>query len=322
MKRMSRIIAYVFCLVILVLWVSYTMIKQSATKEQLNISVVLTGSEEDRWVAVKNGMEQAALDYGVVLTYPIVEQHPSTNDEWDIMAVEYYANGADALVVEPIGKELLSDNISSDYEIPVVFIDSDVEPQGMYTCVKADDAQIGETLADKLYEEYGSQLKNMNIGVVCGVYSRLNMNIRLKSFYDRLNEYGVRTSWTLGLGTNLKRGLDTQLKRSRPDIIVSLGNYETEMVVDKIVEHKLQHEIAIYGEGYSEKTVYYLDRNVISCLVLPDEYMLGYLAVEEATKLVKHMPSEIGKRDIELHSIRSDEVFLDENAEILFPYLE
>lgn len=322
MRRLSRIVTYVCLLVILMFWVSYTMVMRSSEEKLLKISVILTGSENDRWLAVKNGMAQAASDMEVELEFPRVSQHPSTNDEWDIIARELYVNKADAVIVEPIGKELMSGNISGEYEIPIVFIDSDVEPQGVYSCIKVDDEQIGITLADELYKTYGAQLKNKSIGVVCGVYSRLSMNIRYRSFYERLAEHGGRIRWTLGLGNNLERGLDMQLGRSAPDIIVALGNYETETVVDKIMQHGMENDIALYGEGYSAKAVYFLEKGIIDCLVLPNEYMLGYMAVEEATNKAQHLSNKERNTIIELHSIRSDEVFLDNNQKMLFPYIE
>lgn len=322
MKKYSRIIMTIFALLLVLLWAVYTMISHGNNKEQKKISVILTGSNEDRWFAVENGMNQAAIDNNVILSYANVSQNPTARDEWDIIQREIYENGADAVIVEPMGKEVLIDDAKNGYKLPVVLLDSDVEPEGVYDCIHADDEEIGRLLADKLYEKYGSYIKYKKIGVVGGVASRLSMTQRMVGFCDRLREYDAKPAWTMGLGHNLEPHLMRQLERSTPDIVVALGNYETEVSIDLILGSGLENNIEVYGEGYSEKTVYYLGKGVVDCLVVPNEYTMGYLAVQQAANKANKISSKYDNSPIMLHSIRTDELYLEENQKILFPHLQ
>lgn len=317
MKRRFSAIIVLGVMALLLYWASYSMIVESP--EEHTISIVLTGSDEDRWFAVKEGMGQAGSDFGMTLNFCQVKKYPTPNDEWDILQQELEER-ADAVIVEPVGKNLLS---REDFQgnQPIILLDSDVEPEGMYHCVHADDEAIGRMLIDKLYEKYGADLKYKKIGIVAGEATKLAMNQRLKGFYNGLKEYNLKPGWTMGLGRTLEEHLKWQLKNSRPDIIVALGSAETEVVVDTIVSRGIESQVEIYGEGYSEKTVYYLERGTIDCLVLPNEFAMGYLAVKKAADAVNGLDSKGESDVIDLHSVRTEELYLEENQKILFPHI-
>lgn len=325
MKRRFSAIIILCIMAMLLWWASYSMIVQSP--ETYKVSAVLTDSEADRWFAVKEGMKQAASDFGMDLNFAQVKQYPTTSDEWDIINQEIDA-GANAVIVEPIGKNLLEKEDFQNNQ-HIVLLDSDVEPEGVYDCVHADDEAIGRLLFDKIYEKYGEELKYKKIGVVAGEANRLAMNQRLKGFYSGLFEHNLKPGWTMGLGRTLEQHLRWQMKNARPDILVSLGNAETEIAVDLIVSRGIEDSVEIYGEGYSEKTVYYLERGTIDCLVLPNEFAMGYLAVEKAAESLSNAnvskvingKIEEESATIDLHSVRTEELYQEENQKILFPHI-
>ena len=342
---------FVFFITVLLALASYQMLFR--TEEAYKISVILTGTSHDRWFAVKEGMEQAATDYNVTLNLLDVVQYPTTNDEWDLVKAvlegedekisdlsgsaiseatdsnqlldgsssETVSKKADAVIVEPIGKNLLSAEEADAASMPIILMDSDVDPEGVYDCVHADDEEIGRMLADKLYEEYGDALPYQKIGIVAGEANRMSMIQRLQGFYEQLHKDGGSSSWTLGLSRNLESGLKRQLSQYIPDVIVSLGSLETEVVVDYIVSQDLSDRVSIYGEGYSEKTVYYLEKGVIDCLVTPNEFTMGYLAVEHAVRKAENSLVKIESSPIDLYSVRSEELYKEENQQIFFPHI-
>ena len=61
------------------------------------------------------------------------------------------------------------------------------------------------------------------------------------------------------------------------DILITLGNAETETAVDYLqADTSYKRQFMIYGEGCSDKTVYYLDKGIIKSLVVPNEFNMGY----------------------------------------------
>ncbi len=316
-NRLLTLITFLL-MALLLAWASFSMISQSP--DEYTVGVLLTDTDYDRWFAVKEGMNQAASDYRVQINYEEVPAYPTMNDEWDMMK-DQIQKGADALIVEPVSKDLLDRDMSIIDGTPIVLMDSDVMPEGVYDCVHADDKKIGKLLAEKLIEEYGDRLKSMKIGIVGGEVNRLSMELRKEGFYEEIRDFGSVATWSLGHGRSLENRLKKQIKQSRPDVIICLGSSETEVVVDYILSQGLESKIRIYGEGYSEKTVYYLDRGVIDCLVLPNEFAMGYLAVQHAVEDVKNKNLKKDTNIVELHSVRSSEIYREENQKILFPHI-
>ncbi len=316
-NRRTAVITFVV-LALLLAWASFSMISQAP--DEYKVGVLLTETDHDRWFAVKEGMNQAAQDYGVEIEYSQLPAYPTMNDQWDLMN-DQIQGGADALIVEPVAKDLLNRDTSAIGGKPIVLMDSDVMPEGVYDCVHADDKEIGKLLAGKLIEQYGEQLKSMKIGIVGGEFNRLSMELRQAGFFEEIKEFGEVTTWSIGHGRSLESRLKKQVKQSQPDVIVCLGSSETEVVIDYILSQGLESEIKIYGEGYSEKTVYYLDREVIECLVLPNEFAMGYLAIQHAVEDAQNISLNKENNTAELYSVRSDEIYLEENQKILFPHI-
>ena len=59
-----------------------------------------------------------------------------------------------------------------------------------------------------------------------------------------------------------------------------------------------------YGEGCSEKTVYYLDKGVIASLVVPNEFFMGYQCVKElAEKINYHQDNGVTEDTVDFLSV-------------------
>lgn len=91
--------------------------------------------------------------------------------------------------------------------------------------------------------------------------------------------------------------------------VVRLGEYA--------VSHPLG-DVSVYGIGHSTEAVYYLDTGVIECLLVPDEFSIGYKSLIAAVEKIRKNSYDIQENEIFYTPLRKETLFYEDNQKILF----
>ena len=78
----------------------------------------------------------------------------------------------------------------------------------------------------------------------------------------------------------------------------------------------------IYGEGCSDKAVYYLDKGVIKTLVVPNEFNIGYQSVHAIAEQIKYKLSSAESTTVDSLVINRQNLYDEENQKTLFPIVQ
>ena len=78
------------------------------------------------------------------------------------------------------------------------------------------------------------------------------------------------------------------------------------------------HGAIVYGIGNSTEAAYYLDAGYVECLVVPDEFNVGYQSLTEIAESLGNRLRRSRDITVSYTVIRSDTLFSKENQEILF----
>ena len=107
------------------------------------------------------------------------------------------------------------------------------------------------------------------------------------------------------------------------DLLVALDNAETEQAVDYLLEVPQEAKrCALYGEGISEKVVYYLDRGLIQSLVVPNEFHMGYQSVKEMSRQLSYSPTIGESSQVGFLVVDKENLYKADNQKILFPIVQ
>ena len=139
-----------------------------------------------------------------------------------------------------------------------------------------------------------------------------------------LEDENIEPVWILsGQGENLSSELVTKQADEPVDILITLGNAETETAVDYLqADTSYKRQFMIYGEGCSDKTVYYLDKGIIKSLVVPNEFNMGYQSVHTIAEQIKYKFSSAESTTVESFVINRQNLYDEENQKILFPIVQ
>ena len=105
------------------------------------------------------------------------------------------------------------------------------------------------------------------------------------------------------------------------DAIIAMGSYETQKAIDYIVDNRQEGAVKLYGTGYSEKSIYYLDLGVVTFLCLANEFNRGYLCVDAAYMQLAHGRT-VQNTVSEVFAVNRENMYDEEIEKILFPVVQ
>lgn len=314
----------ILILLLVICWTYYSMLNVSIREESYRVSVIVDNSNSDRWISLRQGLEQAAEDYNVDLNFVSTGHYGNVEEQIRMIETEI-ENGAQGVIAQMVSSDGVSDGMEGVASSTVLMLlETDVNPEGIYAYTGPDNLEIGRALARAIKEEYGSSLQGKRIGILCGNQKQLSMRQRLQGLEEVLLEEKVQISWKVnGITETKEEELKHWGESNRADIIIALGNDETEELVDFIQsEGNSNYNCSLYGVGCSEKAVYYLDKGIINSLVVPNEYSMGYRSLEAVARQIQYHLSEKERNQIDYRVVNKQNLYEEENQKILFPIVQ
>lgn len=312
-------------LVAVIIGAVYEMQDAGKEEEPYTVSVIVEDSNNDRWIAMREGLEQGAQDHHLNLNYVFSGQFEDAAEEWELIHREVQ-NGADGLIVQMIsGAAGMEDLSEISTQAAVMLLETDVEPQGVYAVTGPDNIEIGMALGRRVAADMGTSAGEKRIGILCGNKEQIAMQQRLSGIGQVLAEEGIEILWVLYKGKEDRLEALMANDGDKPvDILIALGNNETELAVDYLLDggEERKGNCLLYGIGCSEKAVYYLDKGWIQSLVVPNEFNMGYLSMEQIAEQLRYRLSLAESSRIDYLVIDRTNLYEEENQKILFPIVQ
>lgn len=320
MKK-NRLYFGVLLLLLLIAAASYGMLHAGRREKTYNISVIVDDSNNDRWIAFHQGLEQAAAAQNMNVSFVSTGKLTDTQEQLALIEREI-ENGADGILVQMVGgAQPMKELEQAAARAAVMLVETNVAPEGVYAFTGPDNRAMGAALAQAVCDDLGGELSGKKIGVFSGSMQKLSTQQRLLGFQEEIAQTGAEIIWTV---ENQADGAQkTKLpEQEEADIVVALENEETERMVDSVLSGTQQTGSLLYGIGCSEKAVYYLDKGVIRVLVVPNEFHMGYqgmqaLAWQLQYHLAKAEDSETGYLVVD-----QEKLYEESNQKILFPIVQ
>ncbi len=132
-----------------------------------------------------------------------------------------------------------------------------------------------------------------------------------------MKDAGAEIRWYISEASSTDDRKDFLEYQPRVDYVIALDDDSLTRAGECAAANNL-HGALVYGIGYSTEAVYYLDKGIVECLVVPDGFNVGYQSLTEVA-------GNLGKYFGKLHSVevsymimRRDTLFSKENQEVLF----
>ncbi len=149
------------------------------------ISVIIRGKNSESWMITKEGIDQAALDMNVDISFITLSEENNLEEQEKLIKREI-DDGVDALIIAPVDSEKMSNAIKSAKEkVPVVLIDSTIQGMKQIPYVSCDNYLLGKSLADEVIRS-GNYRKN--IAIINSDTSYSSIGDRYRGFEEVIKE--------------------------------------------------------------------------------------------------------------------------------------
>lgn len=305
-------------LAVMVLVVAIAMLWERRGRDMEKISVIVRNSDDSQWSAFKYGLRMAAEDQGVEMFVVSTGSEMTMEEEKELIESEV-DNGADAVIVQPVpgveSQEMLQE---IEKKTPVVLIGyaATKDSASGLPVVAPDNYAMGAALAEELLEDYDGNIKGRILGILSETTDSQAILERERGFRDVAEAEGAVVSWSVAGNFSGEAATSIETLPS-VDCVMALDDASLKAAGACSASNRL-HGALVYGIGHSTEAVYYLDTGIAECLVVPDEFNVGY---QSLTEISENLRSYLhGMQDITIsHTvIRREELFTQENQEIIF----
>ncbi len=298
-------------LAVMVILMAAAMLLEKNSKQYRKISVVIQDAEDTQWAAFRYGLKMAAQDQKVELVVASTADALTKEEQLNTIKREIEL-GADAVIVQPVPGDDLEQKLRHlEKKVPIMLVEyttAKEREKSQLPSVEPDHSAMGEALAEELKKDYCGNLSGKKYGILMKSDAPQAMNSRRQGVEKALQDTGIVCSWVVDSSVENK---------PKVDIVIALDNNSLIKAAEQAAANNL-HGALVYGIGNSTQAAYYLDIGSVECLVVPDEFSVGYYSLTEAAERLRHFFRGMKSRVVAYTVIRREELFEERNQEILF----
>ena len=138
------ILTLIFLLVAVAISLTYAYVNDTWKEdEKEKISVIVYGSNTDRWATLRQGLSQGADDFQVEINFVTTSSENNFKEQKRLIEREI-ENGADGIILAATSSSNMDETVKQiAEELPVVTIETDVESTSAITYISADNYSMG-----------------------------------------------------------------------------------------------------------------------------------------------------------------------------------
>lgn len=255
------------------------------------IAVIVKAVDSDFWHTVKSGVESAATEYNVSVSFegPENEEDYVVQNELIAKAVQ---NGADAIVLSAIDFEKSAETVDEAVRsgVKVVTIDSDVDSKQVSMFIGTDNFTAGRVAGEAAVKGFAPE-SNIRIGLLNYYESTDNGRQREEGFREYIKgipNAEIAAAVNVSSNTESATAGAVSLLKNNPEINVLVGFNEwmTLGIGNAIKQLSLADKVQGVGFDTNIASIEMLETGEMDTLIVQNPFAIGYLGVEKAAELV------------------------------------
>lgn len=297
---------------------SYSLFDTKKDTEYFQISVIVNDNTSEHWTKIKQGIDQAALDYKVDINFIMLAEESDYKEQCALMLREM-EDDADALVIVPADSVELLNTVKQVIEkIPVVTMMGEVHGDVSLDYISADNKQMGQTLGNMIRDQ-GEENKNILVLTDGREFSSTTKSYEGLMEQLNLGNYKINTVVKSEVGLLNEYQIKIKVELLHIDTVIALEPEDLEMIANAIDSYGLK--LQLYGIGSTNKSAYYLEQGTVNSLVAQNEFSIGYLGIQAAVNAIK---SDHKNEDttIPFRVVNKENMYTSEIQKLLFPLIQ
>lgn len=314
MRNKKLFVGFIVAVVMLLVAETYIYLNYSNLKKQeIKISVVLSGDNMDKWENLIAGAETAAIDEECVVDFISSPLEHGTDGEIENINRQF-EEGADYVLVASSDYETLRDYaIKRGYGNKLIFLKNGIYGQDNLD-ILTDDYQLGCEFGTYIIEE--AKAKKL---IMVTTVEDVNTNELRRGIEDTLKDSDIKLDYRLMSSTSgtLNQSMFNLGQSGIYSGFITL-DFDTMEAASK-AKGKLKDSLLVYSIDNSKESVYFLDSNIINGLAFKDDYSIGFVAVKKVLGGKEEMKYET---DNLYYIANKDSIHSEKMEKVLFPFVK
>ena len=243
------------------------------------VSIITDDVQGDYSQNVWKGLDRAARDYNIDLQVIALHSGMTTEQQRNSLERELEAD-TDAIIINLQQNPSLSEQLDlSSISVPLISLGTVWNGSSSIRSISTDDTEMGRMLANEMIHD----------GVTrCVIRASLdNARIRLREagFVDVMQQQGVdyTSEWDAS---------SSEWAKLPGGVAVAALDEPT---LESLVSMRKTGQQMLYGIGYTNALLSYLESGVIRRLIVEDDFAMGYLALKSAVDAIENRNTEYGQ---------------------------
>ena len=312
------LIVIAFILMLCVIYIaSLDVSNEESGRGFTDISVIIRETNSDTYETIRQGMEQAASDMDVELSFITLTNRNDWQEQGKLIAREMN-NGAQAIILSAADSKMLAPAVeTASKKAPVISIESNVDSPEIAASVVGQDYNMGKALGERIVYTgaYERKILILDSSLACS-----NIQEREKGLLDTLDSGKVKINRVLVTGH--EDGLEevtSIMKQQQPDILVALEPYTLELAAQAKESLNLS-QLRVCGIGATGRFAPYMERGIIDTVIVQNDFNMGYLSIRAAMQKLKKTKEPV-EAVIEFATISGYNMYSKEHQRLLFPFV-
>ena len=321
--RLKKIICMLLCLAVCLCAVSCA--SGSESDEKKKIAVIVKSVDSDFWHSFHNGVDAAAVEYNVSVTFEGAENEEDYTAQNELInkAVE---NGADAIVLSAAnytGTVQAVEN-AAKRGVKIVTADSGTNSDKVSLFIGTDNYKAGEEAARAAVAGF-SEGEKIKIGLVNLAVGTDNGTQREKGFRDYIDKVpSAAVTAGISADSNLESATAAakKLMIENPDINVIVGFNEWMALGVGYAGRQLGAGDRVRTVGFDSNVVSIsmLETGEMQALIVQNPFAMGYLSVKYAARLTRGEAPEAAEIYTDVATVTKENMFDGDIQKLLFSF--
>lgn len=285
------------------------IIKENETKVY-SVSVLLNGISGENFENMKKGMDEAAYEYNVDMSFPVTAEDISLEEKTEVVS-DAIESGAKALIIGNKWKKEVADEIRKRHpELPILVLGA-AEDEDSVSLMYPD-------IADKLLENIKTAESVENeVCIIAENFADEEIEKIGESLKLKLETSGYNIKLAEGSGPKLDRQLRQFNKKKT--VFISLDKESSIRLIKYAEDYNLtKNNSKIYVVGATDYLLGKLEDGEIEGMIGWNEYDMGYFIIEKLMKKLNGK-NEMNKDEIEVFYITGEDLKNENYIKILYP---
>lgn len=324
---MTRKRILTFTLILLILTGSYLIYNRDRiigkrSSNPYQISVITRGKSTESWTTIKLGIDQAAKDLNVDVSFVTLSSENNAQEQISLMQREI-SNGANAIVIAPANTTDLKEPIErARKSVPIITMQSTVDTIQNLPYISSDNFALGKALANKML------FNKEDDGAIAILRNSMGCSSIRQRYLGVVSALGAESSkleyWDIPNDPQLTYDIvRSKLSTSKATTLIALDGATLEAAgkAERDFIKNGGQRVQIYGMGRTNTVVSLLESRIINSIGVENEYNLGYLSIQSAVNHINNKNDDSSNNQINFAIVDYQNMYHSDNQRLLFPFV-